>query len=66
MIDILNIPLFKSKINRYGDIDYPSRMFGVLLGLAPILKGVLGLPDILPLPWRRVVDRDNWQQILKG
>ena len=63
LIDILRLPLFRSKINSYGDIDYPSKMFGILLGLAPILKGVLGLPDLLPVSWRNVVDSNKWDRM---
>ncbi len=66
LIDILRLPLFRSKINGYGDIDYPSKMFGMLLGLTPILKGVLGLPDLLPVPWRNVVDSNKWDRMHKN
>ena len=65
LIDIFRLPLFRSKINNYGDIDYPSRMFGILLGLAPVLKGLLGLPDLLPVSWKNIVDYSQWDGVHK-
>tara|TARA_B100001750_G_C15520812_1_gene611361 strand:+ start:2286 stop:3545 length:1260 start_codon:yes stop_codon:yes gene_type:complete len=65
LMDIFRLPLFRSKINNYGDIDYPSKMFGILVGLAPMLKGLLGLPDLLPVSWKNVVDSRQWDGIHK-
>jgi len=41
-------------ISKYGDIDYPSPMFGHLLKAAPLLRALVRIPIPLPslwLPW---------------
>jgi geranylgeranyl reductase family protein len=60
LVDIFRHPVLRPVINRYGDIDYPSKMFGRLLGLAPLLKPLLGVPDVLPTRWVRLVDPRTW------
>ena len=55
LVDIFSKPILRPVINRYGDIDFPSKMFGRLLGLAPLLKPFLDLPESLPGRWLRFV-----------
>jgi geranylgeranyl reductase family protein len=60
LVDLLGQPILRPIINRYGDIDFPSRMFGRLLNLVPLLRVLLGLPDALPGRWLRTVrNRDS-------
>ena len=55
LVDLLGQPILRPIINRYGDIDYPSRMFGRLLNLVPLLRALLGLPEGLPGRWARLI-----------
>ena len=54
LVDLLGKPILRPIINRYGDIDFPSRMFGRLLSLVPLLRILLGLPEALPGRWLRM------------
>ncbi|MDP7619120.1 MAG: NAD(P)/FAD-dependent oxidoreductase [Dehalococcoidia bacterium] len=58
VVDLLGQPILRPIINRYGDIDFPSRLFGRLLSLVPVLRILLGLPEALPGRWLRMA-RNN-------
>lgn len=53
MVALFDQPLLRPLIERYGDIDYPSRMFAGLLAATPLLGALLGLPERVPARWRR-------------
>jgi digeranylgeranylglycerophospholipid reductase len=57
LVELLGQPILRPIISRYGDIDFPSRMFGRLLNLVPLLRVLLGLPDVLPNRWVKLARR---------
>ena len=45
-------PMMRPLLNKYGDIDYPSPMFGRVMGAFPSVLNVLRLPKRLPAMWQ--------------
>jgi geranylgeranyl reductase family protein len=52
LMRFLDQPVMRSVLNRYGDIDFPSPMFGRLFSAFPMLLRVLRLPKALPGSWK--------------
>ena len=51
LMSVFSHSLLRNRIQEFGDIDYPSKMFATLMHVSPLLKAVLNISLKLPRRW---------------